>query len=43
MFGNKIAWTGLGLIFGLAPFLPVVLVAGEIILIIGVVAIVLDK
>jgi hypothetical protein len=41
--GSKIAWVGLGLIFGVAPFLPVVLVAGEIILIIGVIAIVLDR
>jgi hypothetical protein len=41
--GSKVAWSGLGLIFGLAPFLPVVLVAGEIILVIGVILIIIDK
>jgi hypothetical protein len=41
--GLKIAWVGLGVVFGVAPFLPIVLVAGRIILVIGVIAIVLDR
>lgn len=41
--GGKIAWSGLGLLFGVSHFIPEVVTAGAIVLIIGVVLLVLDK
>lgn len=42
--GSKIAWVGLGLSpLGLGHFIPELIPAGAIVLVVGVVAIVLDK
>ena len=43
--GNKVAWGGLGILFGVSHFIPdpTVLIIGAAVLIIGVVMIILDK
>ena len=42
--GSKVAWVGLGLSpLGLGFFLPEVIIAGAVVLVVGVIMIVLDK
>lgn len=43
--GNKVAWAGLGILFGVSHFIldPTVLLIGAAVLIIGVIMIIIDK